>query len=497
MSNAVLPTIDALPADAPPGFHLLAKPSGSTCNIDCKYCFFLSKEALYPDEKHRMSAATLEAYIRQLLESHRAPNVTVAWQGGEPTLMKVEFFRRSVELVEKYRRAGQTIQHTFQTNGILLDDEWCAFFKEHDFLVGLSVDGPREIHDVNRVDRRGQGTFDRVMQGWRQLRKHGVEFNILCTVHAANEKHGRAVYRFFRDELKATWVQFIPIVERATAETLSIANQGWSEQPGKKRLLYTQTGNLVTDRSVGGKQYGQFLVDVFEEWVRHDVGQVFVQLFDVTLEAYFGRHLLCIHAPTCGYGPALEYNGDLYSCDHFVEPRFKLGNIHETHMLKLVASPEQRKFGNDKRDTLTSQCKNCAVVAVCNGGCPKDRFALSRDGEPGQNYLCAGLELFFTHTRPAMSNMARLLQQRQAPSNVMELMAAQDAKRNPYAPCPCGSGKKFRFCHGDNAPRSIFSKVDSTPPAQHSKRVIPVRAVSPVMGSNALSSQLKGTQHGN
>ena len=341
--------LPSLPAGAPPAFHLLAKPSGATCNIDCTYCFFLSKDALYPNEKTRMSEATLEAYIRQLLESHRTPEVTVAWQGGEPTLMRLDFFRRAVELVEKHRRTGQAVLHTFQTNGLLLDDEWCAFFKEHKFLVGLSVDGPRELHDTYRKDRRGQGTFDLVMKGWEALRRHAVDFNILCTVNAANQGHGRTVYRFFRDELGAKWVQFIPIIERATEETIAIANRGWSEQPGRQRLLYTQTGSLVTERTVGGEQYGRFLVDVFEEWVRRDVARVFVQLFDVTLEAYFGRHLLCIHAPTCGYGPALEHNGDLYSCDHFVEPRFRLGNIHERHMLELVASPEQRKFGDDKR----------------------------------------------------------------------------------------------------------------------------------------------------
>jgi uncharacterized protein len=437
-----------MPADAPPRFHLLAKPSGSTCNIDCTYCFFLSKEALYPNEKHRMSEATLETYIRQLLEAHRTPEVTVAWQGGEPTLMKLDFFRRAVDLVERYRRPGQAVQHTFQTNGILLDDEWCAFLKEHHFLVGLSVDGPRELHDAYRVDRGGRGTFDRVMQGWRTLRHHGVDFNILCTVNAANETQGRQVYRFFRDELDAKWIQFIPIVERATEQTIQIANEGWSDRPGRKRLLYTQTGDLVTERSAGGEQYGRFLVDVFEEWVRHDVGRVFVQLFDVTLEAYFGRHLLCIHAPTCGYGPALEYNGDLYSCDHFVEPGYRLGNIHETHMLTLVASPEQRKFGDDKRDTLTAQCRRCEVRFLCHGGCPKDRFARSRDGEPGHNYLCAGLELFFTHTRPAMQAMAQLLQQDRAPAEIMAMVAAEDAKGGPYQPCPCGSGQKLRFCHG-------------------------------------------------
>lgn len=450
-------TNDLLPINAPPRFHLLTKPSGSTCNIDCTYCFFLSKEALYPNEKNRMSDATLETYIRQLLESHRTPTVTVAWQGGEPTLMKVEFFRRSLELVEKYRRPGQRVEHTFQTNGILLDDEWCAFFKENNFLVGLSVDGPRELHDEYRVDRSKKGTFDKVMNGWKLLHKHGVEFNVICTVNAANEKHGRTVYRFFRDEMDAKWIQFIPIVERASAETIDIANQGWSEQPNRKRLLYTQDGNLVTKRSVGGEQYGRFLVDVFEEWVRHDVGNVYVQLFDVTLEAYFGRHMLCIHAPTCGYGPALEYNGDVYSCDHFVEPRYKLGNIHQTPLVQLVASAEQRKFGDDKRDSLTAQCRACEVKPLCNGGCPKDRFATSRDGEQGQNYLCAGLELFFKHTRPAMQTMAQLLQRGGAPSEIMALTAAEDAKRGPYAPCPCESGKKFRFCHGGHAPQSPFT----------------------------------------
>jgi uncharacterized protein len=446
-------------AIGPPGFHLLAKPSGSTCNIDCTYCFFLSKEALYPNDKSRMSQATLETYLRQLLESHRTPNITVAWQGGEPTLMKLEFFKRSIELVEKYRQPGQVVQHTFQTNGLLIDDDWCLFFKEHNFLVGLSVDGPRELHDTYRLDRRGKGTFHLVMRGWQYLKKHGVDFNILCTVNAANEKHGRDVYRFFRDELGAKWVQFIPIIERASEDTLAVANKGWSEQPGKKRVLYTQTGNLVTERTVGSEQYGNFLIDIFEEWLRHDVGQVFVQMFDVTLEAFFGRHLLCIHAPTCGYGPALEHNGDLYSCDHFVEPKFLLGNIHQTHMATLVASPEQRKFGQDKRDSLTAQCRDCKVRNWCNGGCPKDRFALSKDGEPGQNYLCAGLEKFFMHTGPTFNVMAQLLRQGHAAADVMDTVAELDRKRGPYAPCPCGSGKKFRFCHGDNKPSSIFSGV--------------------------------------
>jgi len=432
MQTPASPRLDAaVAAKAPPRFHLLAKPSGSTCNIDCKYCFFLSKEALYPDEKHRMSPATLETYLKQLLESHRTPQVTVAWQGGEPTLMGLDFFRRAVAIVERHRRAGQVVQHTFQTNGVALDDDWCAFFKEHGFLVGLSIDGPRDLHDTYRVTRSGKGTFDLVMQAWRRLREHGVECNVLCTVNAANQDHGRSVYQFFRDELGATWIQFIPIVERATAETIDIANLGWSAGPRAKRLLYTQTGSLVTKRSVGGEEYGRFLVDVFEEWVRHDIGHVYVQMFDVTLEAYFGRHLLCIHAPTCGYGPALEHNGDLYACDHFVEPRFKLGNIHKTHMLEMVASPRQRAFGQGKRDSLTRQCQQCDVLALCNGGCPKDRFGVSRDGQPGHNYLCAGLHLFYTHTRPAMQAMGQLHMSGRAPAEAMQWIAEQDRRRGP------------------------------------------------------------------
>jgi len=457
MPAETLAPVASLPLSSSPSFHLLAKPSGSTCNIDCAYCFFLSKEALYPSDRHRMSEATLDVYIRQLLESQRTHEVTIAWQGGEPTLMKLEFFEHAIELVEKYRRPDQAVQQTFQTNGLLLDDAWCAFFRKHNFLVGLSVDGPRELHDVYRRDRRGQGTFDLVMKGLRCLRDHGVEFNILCTVNAANQAHGREIYRFFRDELGAKWMQFIPIVERATEQTIDIANMGWSDQPGRgKRLLYTQTGGLVTERSVGREQYGRFLIDIFEEWVRRDVGRVFVQLFDVTLEAYFARHLMCVHAPTCGCGPALEHNGDIYTCDHFVEPGQKLGNIHATPMAELVASPQMRKFGDDKRDTLTKQCEQCEVRFLCNGGCPKDRFVPSGDGELGHNYLCPSLRLFFTHTRPLMQAMVQLLKWGRAPAEMMAWLAKEDARRARYQPCPCGAGRKFKFCHGDKAPLKSF-----------------------------------------
>lgn len=419
--EAPQPSVD--PRTAPPQFHLLAKPAGSTCNLDCTYCFFLSKEALYPSASSRMTDETLEQYIVQLLASHRTPEVTVAWQGGEPTLMGLDFFARSVELVRKHQRPGQQVQYAIQTNGVLLDDAWGAFLAEHHFLVGLSVDGPEPIHDTYRLNRGGRGTHRQVMKGLDVLRRHQVEFNILCTVNAANADHGAEVYRYFRDELKATWIQFIPIVERATPETLPIANQGWSEKPGGHRLLYTQTGSLVTERSVGGDAYGRFLVDVYDEWIRHDVGTVFVQLFDVTLQAYFGQYTLCVHAPTCGTALALEHNGDLYSCDHYVEPDYLLGNINSNHMLDLVASPRQRAFGQHKLDSLTAQCRSCEVRALCNGGCPKDRFVTSRDGEQGHNYLCEGLYRFFSHTRPTMIQMAQLVQRGHYADEVMAQLA--------------------------------------------------------------------------
>ncbi|HCB49176.1 MAG TPA: anaerobic sulfatase maturase, partial [Chloroflexi bacterium] len=288
-----------MPQNAPPAYHLLVKPTGAICNLDCKYCFFLSKEMLYPGSRFRMADELLETYIRQLLESHRIPEVTIAWQGGEPTLMGLDFFKRSVELAEKYKKPGQRISHTMQTNGTKLDDDWCAFFKAHDFLIGLSVDGPKEIHDTYRVNKGGEGSFDQVMRGWEYLRKHEVEYNILCTVHAANADFPLEVYRFFRDELETQFVQFIPIIERATADFLPLANQGWSERVGGERPLYIQDGHLVTERSVQAEQYGRFLVEIFEEWVRHDVGQVYVQLFDVTLGSWVGQHNLCIFSPTC------------------------------------------------------------------------------------------------------------------------------------------------------------------------------------------------------
>ncbi len=410
------------PPQAPLAFHLLAKPTGAICNLDCKYCFFLSKEMLYPGSRFHMADELLETYIRQLLEAHgRVPEVNIAWQGGEPTLMGLDFFKRAVELAEKYKKPGQQILHTMQTNGTKLDDAWCAFFKKHNFLIGLSVDGPRDIHDTYRVNKGGAGSFDQVMRGWEYLRQHGVDFNILCTVHAANQDHPLEIYRFFRDELGAQYIQFIPIVERATAQFLPLANVGWSERPGGERPLYVQSGSLVTERSVGGAQYGRFLCAIFDEWVRRDVGQVFVQLFDTTLGAHVGQYSLCIFSPTCGNALALEHNGDLYSCDHYVEPDYLLGNIQQTHMIELVASDKQRQFGRDKQETLPRYCRECEVRFACNGGCPRNRFIQTPDGEEGLNYLCAGYKLFFNHTHRPMQMMADLLRQGRYADEIMQM----------------------------------------------------------------------------
>ncbi len=433
-----LPALPATrPVNVPPAFHLLSKPTGAICNLDCAYCFFLAKEMLYPGSRFRMADELLENYICQLIEAHQTLEVTIAWQGGEPTLMGLDFFKRSIAHARQHARPGMTIQHTIQTNGTLLTDEWAAFFKENNFLVGISIDGPREMHDVYRHDKGGAPTFDKVMRGLSFLKKHGVEWNALVTLNQANVDCPLEVYRFLRDECQARFIQFIPIVERLH----------------KNGVPY---GDAVTDRSVTARQYGQFLIDVFEEWVRHDIAEVYVQMFDVALANWYGEPSgLCVFSKTCGTALALEHNGDLYSCDHFVEPQHKLGNINETHLIELVASDKQLKFGQDKFDTLPQYCLNCDVRFACHGACPKDRFISTPDGEPGLNYLCAGYKMFFHHVDQPMQLMVRLLRQNRAPSEMMRLYAGQDqkwqellARTGRNDPCPCGSGQKFKNCHG-------------------------------------------------
>lgn len=419
----------------------MAKPSGSACNLNCEYCFFLKKKKLYPGSTFRMSDEVHEAYIRQLLGAHNTPRVTVAWQGGEPTLMGLDFFRRSVQLQKKYAKPGTQIENTFQTNGVLLNDEWCRFFHAHDFLVGLSMDGPRELHDLYRTDKGGNGTFDRVFRAARLLQQHGVEFNILCTVNRENADHPLKVYRFFRDKLGARYIQFIPIVERDN-------DSGFQE------------GNTVTDRSVKPDQWGRFLITVFDEWAKRDVGRTFVVNIDGALAGWLGRAgTVCIFGPTCGSGMALEHNGDLYSCDHFVEPGHCLGNIMKTPMIELVASEKQRNFGQDKRYALPRFCRACEFLTICNGECPKNRFIETPEGEPGLNYLCSGYRAFFGHADGAMRIMAGLIRRGLNADGVMKILEESDRRGGQAAmkpgrnePCFCGSGVKYKKCHGRESP---------------------------------------------
>lgn len=416
----------------------MLKPRGAICNLNCSYCYFLAKERLYPGSNFRMPAGLLDDFTRQYIQAQQAPEVTFAWQGGEPTLMGLDFFEQAVKLQQKYRRPGMAIYNAIQTNGTALNDDWCRFFHRHGFLVGLSLDGPPHLHNAYRLDKGGRPTFNRVMHGLSLLKKHRVEFNILATVHAANADYPLEVYRFLRDKAGARFIQFIPIVERAN-------DTGY------------QQGNTVTPRSVTAGQYGDFLVTIFDEWVRQDVGRVFVQIFDVSLAAWLGRPAgLCIFEKTCGTALALEHNGDLYACDHYVEPGYKLGNIREIPLVELVGLEQQRQFGRAKLDTLPRYCQTCEVRFVCNGGCPKNRIHTTPHGEPGLNYLCRGYKRFFKHIDPPMKFMAAELKAGRPPAGIMAHLAREDARlkagrfvrasRND--PCPCGSGRKFKQCHG-------------------------------------------------
>jgi uncharacterized protein len=406
----------------PPRIHVLSKPTGAICNLDCSYCFFLDKEELYPGSKFRMTDELLETYIRQLIEAHKTREVTVAWQGGEPTLMGIDFFRKAIAYQEKYRKPGTIFENTLQTNGTLLDDEWCEFFKENNYLIGLSLDGPRELHDANRVDKKGGPTFDRVMRGLRLLQKHGVEYNILTTVNRVNAAHPLEVYRFLRDEVKTTWIQFIPVIERINEDG---------------RTLYQQ-GNTVSENSVLPEQFGNFLITIFDEWVRKDVGKIFVQTFEAAVRSWLNMPTgMCIFSPTCGSGVALEHNGDLYSCDHFVEPDYLLGNIAENSMAELVGSDRQFKFGQDKLNTLPKYCLDCEVRFACHGECPKHRFMNTPDGEPGLNYLCAGYKAFFTHIDEPLKIIVDLFNKGRGAEEVMQKLAIKDRARKK----PAGFGK--------------------------------------------------------
>lgn len=435
----------------------MTKPIGPICNLDCKYCFYLEKEKLYPDKSNwRMSDDVLGHYIRCYIESQDTPDISFAWQGGEPTLMGLDFFRKVVELQQKYA-AGRRVTNAIQTNGTLLDDAWCEFLTQHGFLIGLSIDGPRRFHDRYRVDKKGQPTFDRVMAGIALMKKHSTQFNTLCVVNRHNSKAALEVYRFLREE-GSGFIQFIPLVERTggqdgLAEPLVLkAEEG--------RVSLPTAGPIgeqsVTPWSVEPLAYGEFLCTVFDEWVRRDVGQAFVQIFDIMLGLWMGMPAgLCVFSETCGSAMALEHNGDLYACDHFVYPRYHLGNVMNQDIREMAESGQQRQFGLDKRDTLPRYCRECEVRFACNGECPKHRFLITPDGEYGLNYLCAGYKKFLHHIDSPMKIMGQLLQAGRPAAEIMSILSSEESRDQQDSqwktagrndPCPCGSGRKFKKC---------------------------------------------------
>ena len=401
----------AAPITPYPAFHVIAKPAGPICNLDCHYCFYLEKEKLYPGKAQlRMSPQVLEEYICQYISAQASPEVAFTWQGGEPTLMGLEFFEQAVVLQEKHAQ-GKRITNALQTNAVLIDDRWAEFLARHRFLVGVSIDGPEELHNRFRPFKGGRGSFDDVLRGLRCLQRAGAEFNTLTAVNRVNSHHPLEVYRFLK-EIGSQYLQFMPVVERTatqpTAEGLSLVTPAFAGEAA------------VTEWSVEPLQYGKFLCEIFDEWVQHDVARVFVQLFDVALENWLGMTpALCVFRETCGAALAVEHNGDLYSCDHFVYPEHRLGNILQTPMASLVNSTQQANFGNAKRDTLPQYCRDCDVRFACQGECPQHRFILTPDGEAGLNYLCAGYKHFFSHIDPYMKFMAAELKARRPPANVM------------------------------------------------------------------------------
>ena len=410
----------------------MAKPIGPLCNLDCTYCFYLETEKLFGvHERFAMPDRVLEEFIRQTIENEAGPEVRFAWQGGEPTLLGVGYFQKVVDFQAKYAQ-GKVIQNAMQTNGTLLDDSWGEFLQKYSFLVGVSIDGPRGLHDLYRVDKKQQPTFDRVMAGIDVLKNHRVEFNTLTVVNRANSRQPGEVYRFLK-EIGSTYLQFIPLVERL-ADGAALARP---PLPGSDEV---DGFAPVTEWSVGAADYGSFLIRIFEDWVRNDVGKIFVQTFDVALGNWMGLgSSLCIFAEKCGSAVALEHNGDLFSCDHYVYPNYHLGNLLNQSLAEMVNSPAQHAFGSQKSDSLPDYCRRCDVRFACNGECPKNRFFKTPDGQPGLNYLCPAYKTFFKAIDPYMKMMARLLNAQRPASDIMQLLVERDRRRLTAAGGACKS----------------------------------------------------------
>lgn len=390
--------------------YVMTKPVGAVCNLACEYCYYLEKAKLYQEQpKHVMSDELLDKFVREYIQAQTMPQVMFTWHGGETLMRPIAFYRKALELQRQYA-GGRTVENCIQTNGTLLTDEWCEFFAQNNFLVGISIDGPQEFHDEYRRNRMGQPSFHKVMKGIRLLQKHGVEWNAMAVVNDYNADYPIDFYRFFRDELHCHYLQFTPIVERihnrADGLHLSSAKQ--------------QEGDLAPF-SVTPEQWGNFLCTVFDEWVKTDVGTYFVQLFDATLANWVGQQPgVCSMARDCGHAAVMEFNGDVYSCDHFVFPEYKLGNIYQHTLVEMMYSEEQKRFGAMKHGSLPNQCLQCEFEFACHGECPKNRFARTADGQQGLNYLCKGYHQFFEHVAPYMDFMKAELAAQRPPSNVME-----------------------------------------------------------------------------
>ena len=397
--NNTIHFADAQRLTRPTAFTTMIKPVGSLCNLDCDYCYYLGKADLYGGHQPKMSDELLERYISQYIEAVQVPTVTFCWHGGEPLLAGIDFYEKAVALQNRYRGTKQ-IENSLQTNGLLINPDWCDFFRDNDFLIGLSIDGPQDIHDAYRHDRGGHPTFDRVMRGLEMMAVSGVEYNTLSTINNRCAGQGKRVYQFMRSVSK--YMQFLPVVEH-TLPTPS----------GRAAIVPPGTeGAKAAPWSITPKAFGKFMCDVFDEWVINDVGERFVQLFDITLAQWYGvQPGLCAFCPTCGDGLVVEHNGDVYMCDHFVYPEYRLGNISTEHLADMQRKPELFRFGIEKRNSLPSDCRRCEYLFACRGECPKHRFATTRRGEKGLNALCEGYKHIFEYTAPYMQQMRHLLEQ--------------------------------------------------------------------------------------
>ena len=398
--------------------YVMLKPAGSKCNLDCDYCYYLEKANLYQNKQQVMSEELLERFIQQYIESQTMPQVMFTWHGGETLMRPLSFYKKAVELQKKYAR-GRQIDNSIQTNGTLLNDEWCKFFKENNFLVGISIDGPQDFHDEYRRDKMGRPSFHRVMKGIELLKKHGVEFNCMAVVNDYNVDYPLEFYRFFK-EIGCQYVQFTPIVERLRKNKSSLKLATAQEEDDEAELA---------PFTVPAEKWGNFLCTVFDEWVKEDVGKMFIQIFDSTLANWVGEQPgVCTMAKTCGHAGVMEFNGDVYSCDHFVFPEYRLGNIYSKTLTTMMYSEEQLRFGNDKFDKLPQQCRECDVLFACYGECPKNRFIKDRYGNKGLNYLCKGYYKFFHHVMPYMDFMKQELLAKRPPANVMEWVKQRNPK---------------------------------------------------------------------